>query len=766
ALRGQRSNGERRSECVEIYIDWEQCPEALQYSSSPSTLHPAPSTAPHWIALEESRSKLELQYLRSRTLQQDRDQCWEHTVRHFQASHLNEPTHTIIEMRAGQTLAVFQGGNAAFKAFARNGMQLMPHMHCLSLTYPASVTRGGVHTRAWAVGSLTGSSWCLDTPTGGGLALTMQGTCGCHLTGGGNARGDDRKQPILSEHIRPAVHHDADLRGVCCSDLYKIAAVAGRSLTTLLKTKAVSDLASSSSPTGLRAVPHTLGTREQRMVSVSFPSCSKAPPAPAPSPQPPPPMYTPEPGVNERQAQTDGQCMYKVRGVSQSVSPPFGQRNCPEMDSCAQGRAYRKSRQAGLWVATATLTRGDSSSALGATTSSAVETAEIVRQARTEARFAVLGGGGEMEEEEEKRWRRGRGGQGASWWCGCAIQGPRACSSPRPPPSLPSPPPTNPQPPTTSSTSSGRQFNFCHLGEASESVLRWREDVTGRSAVMGVSAEAWSSLLWPGVTAPLPDHPPLTPSLLPGSPRETWRVMGTGTAGATLAGAFAGGLRGLLVSRYGPVRLTKQGPVKLSRGRISEICIQTHRGEMVAGRSEENQEEETTGANVDAKRLVKGQSRHRQTATIPRDLNAVRVTSPLETRWLPALQANPLRDVPALSLHDTVSVLKSGSSWSFTGSFAGVGRLLFWASILKKMLNRGSSATRCGTAHMFTGEASPEATEGNSPLKATMHSTTEALTAVYALMRRSFGVEETLSTGAVDVGALAALWYFWEICCS
>lgn len=24
------------------------------------------------------------------------------------------------------------------------------------------------------------------------------------------------------------------------------------------------------------------------------------------------------------------------------VSPPFGQRNCPEMDSCAQGRAYRK----------------------------------------------------------------------------------------------------------------------------------------------------------------------------------------------------------------------------------------------------------------------------------------------------------------------------------------------------------------------------------------------------------------------------------------
>lgn len=42
--------------------------------------------------------------------------------------------------------------------------------------------------------------------------------------------------------------------------------------------------------------------------------------------------------------------------------------------------------------------------------------------------------------------------------------------------------------------------------------------------------------------------------------------MGTGTAGAALAGAFAGGLCGLLVSCYGPVRLTKQGPVKLSRG--------------------------------------------------------------------------------------------------------------------------------------------------------------------------------------------------------
>ena len=27
---------------------------------------------------------------------------------------------------------------------------------------------------------------------------------------------------------------------------------------------------------------------------------------------------------------------------AEPVSPPFGQRNCPEMDSCAQGRAYRK----------------------------------------------------------------------------------------------------------------------------------------------------------------------------------------------------------------------------------------------------------------------------------------------------------------------------------------------------------------------------------------------------------------------------------------
>lgn len=82
--------------------------------------------------------------------------------------------------------------------------------------------------------------------------------------------------------------------------------------------------------------------------------------------------------------------------------------------------------------------------------------------------------------------------------------------------------------------------------------------------------EAWSSLLWPGVTALLPDHPTRDPplSLLPAPPGETWRVMGAGTGGGggSLAGAFAGGLCGLLVSCYGPVRLTKQGPVKLSRG--------------------------------------------------------------------------------------------------------------------------------------------------------------------------------------------------------
>lgn len=134
--------------------------------------------------------------------------------------------------------------------------------------------------------------------------------------------------------------------------------------------------------------------------------------------------------------------------------------------------------------------------------------------------------------------------------------------------------------------------------------------------------------------------------------------MGTGTAGPSLAGAFAGGLCGLLVSCYRPVRLTKQGPVKLSRGWISEICIQTHHGEVEPERAEENQDEESTGANVDTKwewqaegwseradrergelksetvavvdnggvvvlrRLVKGQSRQSQTATIPKDLNA------------------------------------------------------------------------------------------------------------------------------------------------
>lgn len=95
---------------------------------------------------------------------------------------------------------------------------------------------------------------------------------------------------------------------------------------------------------------------------------------------------------------------------------------------------------------------------------------------------------------------------------------------------------------------------------------------------------------------------PLTPSLLPASPRETWRVMGTGTAGASLAGAFTGGLCGLLVSCYGPVTLTKQGPVKLSRGWISgDMYSNAPRGDGGRRRGEENQDEETTGANVDAK---------------------------------------------------------------------------------------------------------------------------------------------------------------------
>lgn len=42
-----------------------------------------------------------------------------------------------------------------------------------------------------------------------------------------------------------------------------------------------------------------------------------------------------------------------------------------------------------------------------------------------------------------------------------------------------------------------------------------------RGAVTGVSAEAWSSLPWPCVTAPLPDHPtpdPLSPACI--APRD------------------------------------------------------------------------------------------------------------------------------------------------------------------------------------------------------------------------------------------------------
>ncbi|KAJ8364171.1 hypothetical protein SKAU_G00130020 [Synaphobranchus kaupii] len=51
-----------------------------------------------------------------------------------------------------------------------------------------------------------------------------------------------------------------------------------------------------------------------------------------------------------------------------------------------------RSRQAGSRVTSPTITRGDSSSPLGATTSSAVETVERVREARTEASLAVSAG--------------------------------------------------------------------------------------------------------------------------------------------------------------------------------------------------------------------------------------------------------------------------------------------------------------------------------------------------------------------------------------
>lgn len=68
----------------------------------------------------------------------------------------------------------------------------------------------------------------------------------------------------------------------------------------------------------------------------------------------------------------------------------YTNKRIPSTSFSNQGR-----RQGGLWVTTATLTRGDSSLALQATTSSAVETAERVRQARTEARLAVFGGRGE-----------------------------------------------------------------------------------------------------------------------------------------------------------------------------------------------------------------------------------------------------------------------------------------------------------------------------------------------------------------------------------
>ena len=90
---------------------------------------------------------------------------------------------------------------------------------------------------------------------------------------------------------------------------------------------------------------------------------------------------------------------------------------------------------------------------------------------------------------------------------------------------------------------------------------------------MLVSAEAGSSLLCPGVTVLKPvqhtSDPPPRPTI---APRDT-EADGDWHRGALLCWCFAGGLCGLLVSCYRPVRLTKQGPVKLSRGWISEMCI-------------------------------------------------------------------------------------------------------------------------------------------------------------------------------------------------
>ena len=93
---------------------------------------------------------------------------------------------------------------------------------------------GEVHADACDCGSLTGSSWCLGRPLLSLIvslsALPFSTSCPQthpqeagslsprHLwvsPDGGKASGNERKQPSLSERIRTAVHHGADLQGVC-----------------------------------------------------------------------------------------------------------------------------------------------------------------------------------------------------------------------------------------------------------------------------------------------------------------------------------------------------------------------------------------------------------------------------------------------------------------------------------------------------------------------------------------------------------------------
>lgn len=110
---------------------------------------------------------------------------------------------------------------------------------CLTFTLYHSricecVSGGEVHTDACDCGSLTGSSWCLVRPLLSLIvslsALPFSTSCPQthpqeagslsprHLwvsPDGGKASGNERKQPSLSERIRTAVHHHADLQGVC-----------------------------------------------------------------------------------------------------------------------------------------------------------------------------------------------------------------------------------------------------------------------------------------------------------------------------------------------------------------------------------------------------------------------------------------------------------------------------------------------------------------------------------------------------------------------